>query len=263
MATLDNMSINQIENEAVENGDKNAINCLALYYFIGKGTEKNLEKAFYWYQKAVKNGNEIAQCNFAICYYNGEGTEKNLEKAFYWYQKAAENGDDDAQFNLAKCYHNGEGTEKNLEKAFYWYQIAKESDDKITSKNSHNSKICEECKQPFIGYYWCQQCNTKQFQQNFSNWTSKNKFIDEFIQEAQLNAKNSYEVLEWIPYNNLKDISYYNKGGFSKIYKAIWSDGPIDSWNFNKQQWIRQLDYDVILKNLNDSISFDKFLSEV
>src|SRR3990170_2587345 len=33
----------------------------------------------------------------AILYENGEGTEKNLEKAFYWYQKSAENGYIDAQ----------------------------------------------------------------------------------------------------------------------------------------------------------------------
>ncbi|RIA90145.1 kinase-like domain-containing protein [Glomus cerebriforme] len=67
----------------------------------------------------------------------------------------------------------------------------------------------------------------------------KNNFIDKFIQEAQLGAKNSYEVLEWIPYNRLKNINYYDKGGFSEIYKAIWLDGPIDNWNFDKQQWDR------------------------
>jgi len=30
----------------------------------------------------------------------GEGTEKNLERAFYWYQRAAENGYNVAQNNL-------------------------------------------------------------------------------------------------------------------------------------------------------------------
>ena len=63
----------------------------------------------------------------AILYYNGEGTEKNLEKSFYWYQKAAENGHIHALNNLAVCYDYGEGTEKNLKKAFYWYQKAAEN----------------------------------------------------------------------------------------------------------------------------------------
>src|ERR1700752_910776 len=66
---------------------------------------------------------------------NGEGTEKNLEKAFYWYQKAAENGDIDAQYNLALLYKNGEGTEENLEKAFYWYQKAAENNVKEAQHN--------------------------------------------------------------------------------------------------------------------------------
>ncbi|RIA87949.1 hypothetical protein C1645_827104 [Glomus cerebriforme] len=189
---------------------------LALCYYNGEGTEKNLEKAFYWYQKVAENGNEIAMNNLATRYKNGEGTEKNLEKAFYWYQKAAENGNKYAMNNLAICYKNGEGTEKNLEKAFYWYQIATES-NKIISKDSSNNELCKE---------------------------------------SQQNAKNSYEVLEWIPYNNLKNINYHDKGGFSQIHKAIWLDGPIDSWNFDKQQWNRldfQGSYEVILKNLNNS----------
>ncbi|RGB29217.1 kinase-like domain-containing protein [Rhizophagus diaphanus] len=163
-------------------------------------------------------------------------------------------------YYLAIHYRNGEGTEKNLEKAFYWHQKAVES-------NKTNSKIedvyCYECLQPNTDYQWCQQCNTKRFQQDFSKWTSKNVFIDKFIQDAQINAKNSYEILEWIPYNNLLSIDYYTKGGFSEIHKASWSDGPIFTWNFDKQQWYRQACYEVILKKLNNSSSLDgEFLDE-
>ncbi|POG76297.1 kinase-like domain-containing protein [Rhizophagus irregularis DAOM 181602=DAOM 197198] len=233
---------------------------LANHYHNGEGTEKNLEKAFHWYQKAAETGQIDAMYKLAIYYRNGEGTEKNFEKAFRWCQKAAENGQIDAMCNLANYYYNGEGTEKNLERAFYWHQKAVES-NKMNHKNG--VEFCNECKQPNNNYQWCQQCNAKQFQQDFSKWTSKNEFINKFIQEAQLNAKNSYEILEWIPYNELSNIKYYDKGGFCEIHKAIWSDGPIFSWNFDKQQWNRQTYYEVILKKLNNSSSLNnEFLNE-
>ncbi|EXX50138.1 Skt5p [Rhizophagus irregularis DAOM 197198w] len=248
--------------KAAENGDEKAMYILAKCYYNGEGIEKDFEKAFYWYQKASENGNENAMNNLANCYESGEGVEKNLEKAFYWYQKAVENGDKEAMNNLVMNYKNGEGIEKNLEKAFYWYQKMAESNKESTGKN----ELCNECKQPYIDYQWCQQCNSKRFQQDFLKWTSKNKFVDEFIKEAQLNAKNCYEVLEWIPYNKLSSINYHDKGGFSEINKAIWSDGPIDSWDFDKQQWNRwsfQTGYEVILKILNNSSSLNsKFLDE-
>jgi TPR repeat protein len=50
----------------------------------------------------------------AICYEKGEGTDRNSEKAFYWYYKAAENGNEKAMFNLAIYYNNEEGIEKNF-----------------------------------------------------------------------------------------------------------------------------------------------------
>ncbi|RGB27613.1 kinase-like domain-containing protein [Rhizophagus diaphanus] len=236
------------------------MNKLARCYDYGEGTEENLEKAFYWFQKAAENGSADAMNNLADSYHYGKGTEMDFEESFYWYQKAAENGSTDAMNNLADRYDSGEGIEINLEKAFYWYQQAEEGNKLDPIKEV---KDCNECKQQYIEYQWCKQCNTKRFQKDFSKWTSKNKFIDKFIQEAQISAKNSYEILEWIPYNKLTNINYYSKGGFSEIHKAIWLDGPIYSWNSDEQQWNRQAEYEVILKILNNSPNLDnKFLDE-
>ncbi|GES83739.1 kinase-like domain-containing protein [Rhizophagus clarus] len=139
--------------------------------------------------------------------------------------------------SLTNSYRNGEGTETNLEKAFYWYH--KVVEESSTSKVNFKIKVesCSKCNQPYSDYQWCHQCNSKQFQLDFSNWTSKNEFIDEFIKEAQLNAKSSYEVLEWIPYNKLTSINYHDKGGFTG--------------------------YEVILKTLNNSSNLNnEFLDE-
>src|ERR1700722_20143257 len=105
------------------------------------------------------------------------------------------------------------------------------------------AKLCPECNELYTCYYnWCQQCNSKRFQQDFHKWSSGNKFIDKFIQETQLNAKDWYQVLEWIPYNRLTNVKYLDKGGFSTIYKAIWLDTNIRSWDYYNQQWNRRVD---------------------
>ena len=53
--------------------------------------EKDLEKAFYWYQKAAENGNKTAQYNLGESYELGNGgVNKDEIKAFEWYRKSAE-----------------------------------------------------------------------------------------------------------------------------------------------------------------------------
>ena len=150
--------------------------------------------------------------------------------------------------------------------------------------------LCPECNQPNTDNYWCKECYSKKFQQNFGNWTSGNEHIDKFIKEAQLNARNLAEFLEWIPYNRLRNIQFLAQGGFSTVYKAIWLDNSVIKWDYEKQDWERHVEdlceqdykdainpkiknplesndkygFSVVLKSLNDSSNIDKnFLNEV
>src|SRR5256885_2389316 len=125
----------------------------------------------------------------------------------------------------------------------------------VTSKYG----LCTECNKPNTGHEsWCNQCNAKRFQQDFPNWTSGNNYIDNFIQETQLNARNRWEVLEWIPYNRLTNIKYLAKGGFSTVYNAIWLDGYIIKWNYDNKQWYRYGNCSVAIKSLNNSSNINE-----
>ena len=123
---------------------------------------------------------------------------------------------------------------------------------------------CGECNEPGTGQYWCNPCNAKRFEDNFKNWTSGNKNIDEFIQHSQLNALSYLNCLEWIPFEKFQNVTYITKGGFGKIYSAEWPEGFILSWDIENKQWIRGTNWKVALKSLDNSsdISTD-FLNEV
>ncbi|GES98902.1 kinase-like domain-containing protein [Rhizophagus clarus] len=112
---------------AAKKGHKYAQNNLGILYGNDKKTERDSEKAFYWFNKAAENGNEIAQYNLGIYYAIGKGVEKDVTKAFENYEKSAENGYIDAQAHLGYCYSSGYGTDKDLGKAIYWTQIAAEN----------------------------------------------------------------------------------------------------------------------------------------
>ncbi|PKK71962.1 hypothetical protein RhiirC2_848765 [Rhizophagus irregularis] len=61
-----------------------------------------------------------------------------------------------------------------------------------------------------------------------------------------------YLIPEWIPYNNLQNIKYLAKGGFSEIYTAGWIDGHFIEWDSERQQLKRFGNQIVILKRLKN-----------
>lgn len=67
--------------ELAENGFVLAQNNVAGYLFNGVGTEKDNNKAYYWYSKAYQNGDYLAGLNKAQFLMHGIGTERNLDAA--------------------------------------------------------------------------------------------------------------------------------------------------------------------------------------
>ncbi|GBB99542.1 hypothetical protein RclHR1_35560001 [Rhizophagus clarus] len=72
---------------------------------------------------------------------------------------------------------------------------------------------------------------------------SENAILDKFIEEKRL---------KWIPYNQFKNVEYFDKGGFSTVYKTIWLSKDKDIGNI-----------EVALKCLNNlNENLDEFLNE-
>ena len=123
--------------------------------------------------------------------------------------------------------------------------------------------LCSECNQKCDNYGgWCKPCNSKHFQNDFNNWTSGNDKIDKFIQDAQLNANDHWEVIEWIHYDGFKDVKQIGKGGFGTIHYARWIDGYI-LWDIENQQWKRYDDIKVALKKFDNFVNLNDVLNEV
>ncbi|KAG9285938.1 hypothetical protein G9A89_002358 [Geosiphon pyriformis] len=68
-----------------------------------------------------------------------------------------------------------------------------------------------------------------------------------------MEANQSADYLEWIPFNQFELIEFYGKGTWSAVYSAIWLDGPRWDWDEIAQEWIRSGPLKVALKRLDNS----------
>jgi hypothetical protein len=123
---------------------------------------------------------------------------------------------------------------------------------------------CKSCNKRHTNKEWCYSCQTDKFKFNFTNWTSGNKKIDDFIQGMQLSMNSGIDIpFEWIPYDQFDNIKVIDKDDFATVYSAKWKDGPLH-YNVNKKEYVRNLNQTVDLKCVYDSQNIiDEFLNEV
>ena len=129
-------------------------------------------------------------------------------------------------------------------------------------------EYCEKCGEKYtdINLKWCKPCQTDYLKNNFTNWSSGNEKIDNYIQKMQLKIDNYNDrILEWIPYNQFDNIKEINKNDFSTVFSAIWKDSPLE-YNIYEKLYKRNLKNQnqiVSLKCFNSQDITDEFFNEV
>ncbi len=107
--------------------DASVIDDIARCFRKGNGTEKNLEKAIFYFKAAAEKGYAPAANSLGVIY-RSEIVPADLDEAIYWFTYAIEKGDRNAMYNLAKLYHKEE-SKKDIDKALYWFKTAMENGD--------------------------------------------------------------------------------------------------------------------------------------
>jgi TPR repeat protein len=129
-------------------------------YKTGQGAERDLEKAFHWFEKAAKQGHPEAQFETGRCYEFGEGVPEDLRQAARWFEEAAMQGHAEAQFYLGGLYWFGEGFERNEEKALNLWFLGAANGEPDCQHNlaAHYFNLGEKDPANYRkAYYWYRQ----------------------------------------------------------------------------------------------------------
>jgi len=108
-------------NEILEKtGDSEAEYFVGEMYYLGIGTEQNLEKAYSIFKKLYSEDRRARE-RIAAMYIDGIYLEQNHNKAFEIYKSLVEDGKDSTGYDnymLGLCYREGYGTDIDLDKGF-------------------------------------------------------------------------------------------------------------------------------------------------
>uniref|UniRef100_U9TL46 Uncharacterized protein n=1 Tax=Rhizophagus irregularis (strain DAOM 181602 / DAOM 197198 / MUCL 43194) TaxID=747089 RepID=U9TL46_RHIID len=127
------------------------------------------------------------------------------------------------------------------------YGISQDPDTKyyiiIFSGDQYLENCCVKCEKFYTNAKrkWCKPCQINWLKENFTNWASENKQINNIIQEVQLKINDYNDIIfEWIPYYQIVDIEKLS----NTTYLAKWKDGPL-CWN--EKAYTRNLENKVII----------------
>lgn len=103
---------------------RQATSVLSVNVRPGSLVSRGLEVLKQFDEDAHDDNNAVRQWELGCEYMKGSETERDYERAFYWFCNAAEQGHAEAQFALGTLYRAGNGVQQNDELAILWYRKA-------------------------------------------------------------------------------------------------------------------------------------------
>jgi TPR repeat protein len=123
-------------------------NTLGLMCLKGHGTDKDLTKAFEWFNKAANRGLPESKHNLGLMYANGYGVKKDIAKAYTWFHKAALLGNVKSMATLATFHIDEINDKKNLVLAHIWFDLAGKHG--LEGAHEYRDNIAQSLPQEYI-----------------------------------------------------------------------------------------------------------------
>ena len=102
---------------AAQEGDLESAYQVALSYANGRGTSKDSELAFQWFQRAADGDHIAAQYQLGVCFLRGIGTEADIPRGLELITSTADQDYLPSVCELGLCYEMGTGVEESKERA--------------------------------------------------------------------------------------------------------------------------------------------------
>ncbi len=105
-------------------GDAQAQSTLAWHYYVGRGTEKDLDRAAELWELSSQSGHARGTYNLALVTLRGEGVPRDGTAALALYELAGDQGLSDGYFQVGISYQIGRGVGINHPQAFVYFTRA-------------------------------------------------------------------------------------------------------------------------------------------
>lgn len=97
---------------------------LGLVFSKGQGVARNLAESIRLFRLAAAQNHRRVQ-NVGVMYRRGQGVPKDYKEAAKWFRLAAEKGLSPARFNLAIAYAKGQGVPQDYVQAHMWASLGR------------------------------------------------------------------------------------------------------------------------------------------
>lgn len=113
--------------ESASQGDRRAQLAVGNFYLIGIEVVPSIRSALAWYRQAAIQGSVQAQANMGdLLTFDRYSAVRNYEEGARWYKEAAASGHAHSEARLGKLYENGSGVPRDIALAANWYRRSAE-----------------------------------------------------------------------------------------------------------------------------------------